>query len=76
MPTAARTLPDPAVEPTISVRRAAAILGISVRHGYVAIKSGDIPSIRVCQRIVVPTARFLAQYGFDDDGTTTPPAVA
>lgn len=55
-----RTLPDPAAEPTINVKRAAAVLGISVRHAYVGVERGEIPSIKVGTRIVVPTARFLA----------------
>lgn len=60
--TAVRTVPDAAAEPTISAKRAAAILGISIRHAYVAIERGDIPSIRVGRKVVVPTARFLAKY--------------
>lgn len=57
-----RTIPDPSADPTIKVKRAAAILGISLRHAYTAIESGEIPSIRVGRAIVVPTARFLAKY--------------
>lgn len=57
-----RTVPDAAAEPTISAKRAAAILGISIRHAYAAIERGDIPSIRVGRKVVVPTARFLAKY--------------
>lgn len=75
MATISRTLPNPAVEPTISVRRAAAVLGISIRHAYVSVEREEMPSIRVGQRIVVPTARFLTQYGLDG-GETPPPAAA
>ncbi|MEU5668967.1 helix-turn-helix domain-containing protein [Micromonospora sp. NPDC047753] len=57
-----RAVPNPTDEPTISVKRAAAILGISVRHAYVAIERGGIPSIRVGRKVVVPTARFLTKY--------------
>lgn len=57
-----RTIPDPGAEPTISVKRAAGILGISTRHAYTAIERNEIPSIRVGRAIVVPTARFLAKY--------------
>lgn len=60
--TAVRTIPDAASEPTISAKRAAAVLGISIRHAYAAIERGEIPSIRVGRKVVVPTARFLAQY--------------
>jgi excisionase family DNA binding protein len=58
----ARTIPNPADEPTITIERAAAILGISLRAGYNAVERGDIPSIRIGRRIVVPTCRFLAVY--------------
>lgn len=57
-----RTIPDPTAEPTIPVPRAAAILGISRRAGYAAVERGEIPSIKVGQRVVVPTAKFLAKY--------------
>ncbi|MFJ1537727.1 helix-turn-helix domain-containing protein [Micromonospora chalcea] len=65
-----RSLPDPQAEPTISVPRAASILGISRAHAYGIAKAGEIPTIRVGSRYVVPTARFLAHYGF----TQTPTA--
>lgn len=61
-----RVLPDPVTEPTITVPKVAAILGVSRRHAYAAIERGEIPSIRVLGRIVVPTARFLAQYSLTD----------
>lgn len=57
-----RTIPDAETEPTITVKRTAAVLGISIRHAYAAIGRGEIPSIRVGRSIVVPTARFLAKY--------------
>ena len=60
-----RALPDPTAEPTITVPRAAAILGISRRAAYAAVERSEIPSIAVGSRIVVPTARFLMKYGFD-----------
>jgi excisionase family DNA binding protein len=66
LPKLSRVLPDPVAEPTITVARAAAIIGVSRRHAYVAIEQGEIPSIRVGQRIVIPTARFLAKYGLTD----------
>ncbi len=63
MKTAAeRTIPDAAAEPTITVKRAARVLGISDRHAYAAAERGEIPSIRVGRKVVVPTAKFLAKY--------------
>ncbi len=71
--TTTRAIPDPAAEPTISVKRAAAILGISVRHAYVAVERDEIPSIQVGQRIVIPTIRFLTKYGLLDATSATAP---
>jgi hypothetical protein len=53
------TLPDPREEPTISVPRAGAILGLSRPSSYDAAKRGDIPTLRIGRRLVVPTARLL-----------------
>lgn len=55
-----RSLPDPVSEPTVSVARAAAILSINRRTIYDAIARGDIPSVRIGRRVVVPTARLVA----------------
>jgi excisionase family DNA binding protein len=44
------------VEPTVSVDRAAKILGIGRASCYKAITAGELPSIRIGKRIVVPTA--------------------
>jgi excisionase family DNA binding protein len=61
-PVAAQLLPDPAIEPTIPVARAAKILGVGIRTAYFAIERGELPAIRVGRAIRVPTARFLAKY--------------
>lgn len=66
--TVARTIPDPNAEPTIPVKRAAVILGISVRHAYSAVERDEIPSIKVGRKIVIPTARFLAKYDLTASG--------
>jgi excisionase family DNA binding protein len=55
-------VPDPAIEPTISVARAAEILGVGVRTAYNAIERGELPAIRVGRAFRIPTARFLAAY--------------
>ncbi len=61
-----RTLPDPVAEPTIDAPRVASVLGISKRGAYAAIERGEIPAIRVGRCVRVPTARFLAQYGLNE----------
>jgi Helix-turn-helix domain len=58
-----RALPDPAVEPTITVPRAARILGISRNTAYAAAREGRLPTLAVSpNRVVVPTAEFLERY--------------
>jgi excisionase family DNA binding protein len=57
-------IPDPTTEPTMSADRAARILGVSGRSVYLACDRGEIPVIRVGSSVRIPTARFLAQYGF------------
>lgn len=49
-------VPDPAVEPTMNVERVAAAFHISRAKAYEAVKTGDIPSIKLGRRLVVPTA--------------------
>lgn len=68
-----RDLPDPQTEPTLSIERAAAILGISRRSGYELAEAGDLPTIAVGKRRrQVPTWRFLAKF---DLVAEQPPAV-
>ncbi len=59
----ASTLPDPRSKPTISVDEAGEILGISRGLAYRGVQRGEIPSIRIGGRIVVPTAALLALLG-------------
>jgi excisionase family DNA binding protein len=53
-------LPDPQMEPTVSVERAGALLGICRATAYQAVRTGEIPAIRIGRRrVVVPTAALL-----------------
>jgi excisionase family DNA binding protein len=61
-------LPDPEKEPTISVERAGRVMGIARGSAYQAVKNGEIPSIRVGRRLLVPTARLLELLGSADRG--------
>ena len=49
-------VPDPAVKPTMQVGDVAVALGISRASAYEGVKTGDIPSIRIGRRFLVPTA--------------------
>jgi hypothetical protein len=56
-PQLAHLLPDPEIQPTVSVYpTAASALGLGRTAAYAAAKRGEIPTIRVGGRLVVPTA--------------------
>jgi excisionase family DNA binding protein len=57
-------LPDPDTERTISVDRAARLIGLSTRAVYAACERDEIPNIRVGRSVRVLTAQFLRKYGF------------
>ena len=54
-----QALPDPAVEPVLSVERAGRVLGLSRGSAYRAVACGEIPSLRFNRRLVVPTEALL-----------------
>ena len=45
---------------TLSVPEAGAVLGLSRNTAYQAAERGDIPTIRIGHRLVVPAPRLLA----------------
>jgi len=51
---------------TVTVEQAARVLGIGRGLAYQAVKRGDIPSIRIGGRILIPRARILELLGEDD----------
>ena len=57
--------PDPLSQPTMTVDDAASIMKISRASAYEAVRSGEIPSIRIGRRIVVPTAALRRMLGLD-----------
>lgn len=46
--------------PVLTVEEAAKMLRIGRSNAYEAVKTGDIPTIRVGRRILVPRARLMA----------------
>lgn len=52
---------------TMTVEQAGKLLGISRRSAYRAAASGDIPTIRLGHRILVPTARLHRMLGLNED---------
>ncbi len=45
------------------------LLGLSRFCAYAAVKTGEIPSIRVAGRVKIPTARLLEQLGITMEST-------
>lgn len=53
--------------PTLTVAVAAEMLGVSRDSAYAAIQKGEIPSISVGRRKVIPTAAFLKLLGIEEE---------
>lgn len=51
---------------TLTVEQAAKLLGISRGLAYEAVRRGEIPSITLGRRRLVPTRKLLALLGEDD----------
>ncbi len=49
--------------PTLTMEKAAEILGISRRSAYRAASTGELPVLRLGRRLLVPTARLLELLG-------------
>lgn len=58
-----QSLPDPIIEPTLTVPVAGAFIKLGRAASYEAAKRGDIPTIRIGRRVLVPTAKFLDMLG-------------
>jgi hypothetical protein len=63
-----RALPDPEDEPTITIEDAGTVLGIGRSSAYAAARRGDLPTITIGRRKVVPTARLRAMLGMAASG--------
>lgn len=59
------TIDDVADRATLRIEEAAEILNIGRFAAYAAAKSGDLPTIRMGRRILVPVARLRALLGAD-----------
>lgn len=51
--------------PTMTVEEAAELLGVSRSSGYRAAAVGEIPTIRIGRRLLVPTKKLLTLLGAD-----------
>ena len=57
---------------TLTVEQAAKVLGIGRSTAYELVHTGDIPSLRLGRRIVVPVAPLAARLGVQPGSVSTP----
>ena len=72
--TVAALAPDARRRPTLTVEEAAEVVGISRGAAYQAARTGEIPTLRIGRRILVPTARLLDLLGIGADADDPRPA--
>ena len=60
---------DDELPPTLTVEQTAKVLGISRGLAFSAVRAGDIPSIRIGRRILVPRDRLRQMLGCDPAAT-------
>lgn len=53
------SLPDPHVSPTMRVRQVADVLGVSKAVVYEAVRTGQLPSLRVGHLVLIPTSALV-----------------
>ena len=58
-------IPNPKEQPFMTVTELAAALTISRASAYEAVKTGELPSIRVGRRVLVPVAAVRRLAGLD-----------
>ena len=64
---------ETAVLPSVlNVEEAAALLRISRCSAYEAVRRGEIPSVRMGRRVLIPTARLLALLGVGEPERASP----
>ncbi|MGI8876141.1 MAG: helix-turn-helix domain-containing protein [Egibacteraceae bacterium] len=69
--TASRALDE--LPATITIEEAGELLGISRRSAYRAAAAGELPTLRLGRRLLVPTPRLLALLGLPDGRADAPP---
>lgn len=60
------TVPDPEEQPTMSVEAAGVAIGLGRSAAYEAVRRGEIPSIKIGRRVVVPTASLRRLLQLDE----------
>ncbi|MGH3925244.1 MAG: helix-turn-helix domain-containing protein [Pseudonocardiaceae bacterium] len=62
--------------PTLTVEQAGRFCGIGRNAAYEAARTGQLPTIRIGRRLLVPTARLLRLLGLGEDETASADASA
>ena len=66
----ATTIPDLTAMPaTMTIPEAAALLDVSRSAAYRAVARGEIPTIRIGRRLLVPTAKLYGMLGWLPEAT-------
>jgi len=60
-------VPTPSERATLKPEEAFALIGLSRASGYKALKRGEIPSIRLGSKLLVPTAELRDMLGLERD---------
>jgi excisionase family DNA binding protein len=71
-----RHVPDPSERPTITIDEVCPILGLSRSATYQAASNGEIPTIRIGRRILVPTAALRRMLQLEPGSAVTADARA
>jgi excisionase family DNA binding protein len=58
-------VPEPTEHPTLTVPEAGRFLGLGKASAYAAAERGDLPTIRVGRRLLVPTAALRRMLQLD-----------
>lgn len=69
-------MPDPLTQPTMTVDEVAPFYGLGRWSAYEAVRRGDIPSLRVGKRILIPTAAVRRHLGIDPPAPVETPTAS
>jgi excisionase family DNA binding protein len=59
---------DSSLSPVLTIEEAGRLLRISRQSAYQAARAGELPTIRIGRRLLVPRARLLALLGEEAEG--------
>jgi excisionase family DNA binding protein len=66
-------MPDPGSKPTLTVDEVSSIIGCSRSSAYEAVRRGELPSLRIGRRLLIPTARLREMLTGNPEPPPPPP---